>query len=156
MSRRKIGYDKAMGKLSSSPFPPQASELRRWTLSEAADLRALRASLHEELTGDVLGEDEALEEVPELIALIATELATNALRHGIPPTVVRLLATDDHLVLDVADHDVGSLPELVEARPVGDGGRGLELARALSLDVGWYATGTTKNIWASFPRSAHV
>ncbi|MEW2376623.1 ATP-binding protein [Micromonospora sp. NPDC047812] len=145
-----------MGQLSSSPPPPQAVELRRWTLSEAVDLRALRASLHEELTGDVLGEGEALEEVPELVALIATELATNALRHGIPPTIVRLLATDDCLILDVADHDLGSLPQLAEARPVGDGGRGLELARALSLDVGWYATGTTKNIWASFPRTERL
>ncbi|MEH0970330.1 ATP-binding protein [Micromonospora sp. CPCC 205546] len=145
-----------MGKLSSSPPPPQAVELRRWALSKAADLRALRASLHEELTGDVLGEGEALEEVPELVALIATELATNALRHGIPPTIVRLLATDDYLILDVADHDLGSLPQLAEARPVGDGGRGLELARALSLDVGWYATGATKNIWASFPRSTRL
>lgn len=145
-----------MGQLSSSPPPAQAVELRRWTLQEPVDLRALRASLHEELTGDVLGEGEALAEVPELVALIATELATNALRHGIPPTIVRLLATDDYLILDVADHDLGSLPQLAEARPVGDGGRGLELARALSLDVGWYATGTTKNIWASFPRTERL
>ncbi|WP_433389443.1 ATP-binding protein [Micromonospora sp. KLBMP9576] len=147
-----------MGQLSSSPPPPQATELRRWTLSEAADLRALRASLHEELTGDVLGPDEALEAVPELMALIATELATNALRHGIPPTLVRLLATEDHLVLDVADHDLGSLPELADPRgdSDSDGGRGMELARALSLDVGWYATGSTKNIWASFPRTTRL
>ncbi|MEU7994245.1 ATP-binding protein [Micromonospora sp. NPDC049060] len=145
-----------MGQLSSSTPPAQAVELRRWTLQEPVDLRALRASLHEELTGDVLGEGEALAEVPELVALIATELATNALRHGIPPTIVRLLATDDYLILDVADHDLGSLPQLAEARPVGDGGRGLELARALSLDVGWYATGTTKNIWASFPRTERL
>ncbi|MFY1597874.1 ATP-binding protein [Micromonospora sp. WMMD737] len=145
-----------MGQLSSSTPPAQAVELRRWTLQEPVDLRALRASLHEELTGDVLGEGKALAEVPELVALIATELATNALRHGIPPTIVRLLATDDYLILDVADHDLGSLPQLAEARPVGDGGRGLELARALSLDVGWYATGTTKNIWASFPRTERL
>ncbi|MFI7648933.1 ATP-binding protein [Micromonospora sp. NPDC049460] len=145
-----------MGQLSSSPPPPQAVELRRWTLSEGADLRGLRASLHEELTGDVLGEGETLEEVPELVVLIATELATNALRHGRPPTIVRLLATDDHLVLDVADHDLGSLPELADTQPEGAGGRGLQLARALSLDVGWYATGTTKNIWASFPRTARL
>ncbi|MEU6072926.1 ATP-binding protein [Micromonospora sp. NPDC047074] len=144
-----------MGRLSGSP-PPQATELRRWTLSEPADLRALRASLHEELTGDVLGADESLEEVPESVALIATELATNALRHGIPPTIVRLLATDDHLILDVADHDLASQPELADPEALHTGGRGLQLARALSLDVGWYATGTTKNIWASFPRSTRL
>ncbi|MCM0674860.1 ATP-binding protein [Micromonospora phytophila] len=141
-----------MGQLTASPPPPQATEMRRWALSDAADLRGLRASLHRELTGNVLGEGESLAEVPESVALIATELATNALRHGIPPTVVRLLATDDCLILEVADHDVESLPELADSRPVGDGGRGLQIARALSLGVGWYATDSTKNVWASFPR----
>ncbi|QGN45668.1 ATP-binding protein [Micromonospora sp. WMMD558] len=142
-----------MGRLSTSPPPPRATELRRWTLSDATDLRGLRASLHEELTGTVLAEGAALDEVPELIALIATELATNALRHGIPPTIVRLLATDDCLVLDVADHDLSTVPELADTRPVGSGGRGLQIAQKLSLDVGWYATDTTKNIWATFPRT---
>ncbi|NJP31081.1 ATP-binding protein [Micromonospora sp. HSS6-12] len=142
-----------MGRLSTSPPPPRATELRRWTLSDATDLRGLRAALHKELTGTVLAEDAALDEVPELIVLIATELATNALRHGIPPTIVRLLATDGCLVLDVADHDLSTIPELADTRPVGSGGRGLQIAQKLSLDVGWYATDTTKNIWATFPRT---
>ncbi|RKN41146.1 ATP-binding protein [Micromonospora endolithica] len=142
-----------MGKLTTSPPPPQATELRRWTLSEAADLRGLRASLHEELTGNVLPEGGSLEEVPELIVLIATELATNALRHGIPPTIVRLLATADCLILDVADHDLSTMPDVDDSRPEVAGGRGLQIARAVSLDVGWYATAETKNIWASFPRA---
>ena len=33
----------------------------------------------------------------------------------------------------------------------GAGGRGLMLARSFSLQVGWYATETTKHIWATFP-----
>lgn len=140
-----------MDRLSTSPPPPRATELRRWTLCEATELRRLRASPHEELTGTALPEDGALDEVPELVVLIATELATNALRHGIPPTIVRLLATDDCLVLDVADHDLSTLPELADTRPVGAGGRGLQIAQKLSLTVGWYATDTTKNIWATFP-----
>ncbi|MER7459947.1 ATP-binding protein [Micromonospora sp. NPDC126480] len=141
-----------MGRLSTSPPPSRAVELRRWRLSDAAELRGLRASLHEELTGSVLPDGAALDEVPEMIVLIATELATNALRHGIPPTIVRLLATDDCLILDVADHDLGTPPDLSETQPTGAGGRGLHIAQRLSLDVGWYATETTKNIWATFPR----
>ncbi len=141
-----------MRRLSTSPPPPWAVELRRWTLCDATELRGLRASLHEELIGTVLPEGAALGEVPELIVLIATELATNALRHGIPPTIVRLLATDDCLVLDVADHDLRALPELADTQPVSAGGRGLQIAQKLSLSVGWYATDTTKNIWATFPR----
>jgi hypothetical protein len=52
----------------------------------------------------------------------------------------------------VADHDLSTVPELVDFQPTGSGGRGLQLALALSLDVGWYATDTTKHIWASFDR----
>lgn len=141
-----------MGQLRTSPPPPQATELQRWTLASPADLRALRSSLHQALTGADLLDGQQLDEIPELVVLVATELATNALRHGIPPTTVRLLTAVDFFILDVADHDVSTLPELEDARPLDDGGRGLQIAQALSLDVGWYATEDTKNIWASFPR----
>ncbi|MFJ6198720.1 ATP-binding protein [Micromonospora sp. NPDC092111] len=141
-----------MGKLRTSPPSPQATELRRWELADPAGLRALRASLHQALTGERLIDGQRMGEVPELIVLVATELATNALRHGIPPTIIRLLAADDALILDVADHDLSSIPELADTRPLGAGGRGLQIATAVSLQVGWYATDRTKNIWASFAR----
>ncbi|GAB3169642.1 hypothetical protein FHX75_12530 [Micromonospora palomenae] len=142
-----------MAQLRTSPPSPQATELRRWQLSSAADLRGLRASLHQALTGEELVAGKELDEVPELMVLVATELATNALRHGIPPTIVRLLVAEDRFILDVADHDLSTIPELVDTRPMGAGGRGLQIAEAVSLDVGWYATDRTKNIWAAFPRS---
>ncbi|NYF56658.1 ATP-binding protein [Micromonospora purpureochromogenes] len=142
-----------MAQLRTSPPSPQAIELRRWQLSSAADLRGLRASLHQALTGEELAAGEDLDEVPELMVLVATELATNALRHGIPPTIVRLLVAEGRFILEVADHDLSTIPELVDTRPMGAGGRGLQIAEAVSLDVGWYATDRTKNIWAAFPRS---
>ncbi|SCL23428.1 Anti-sigma regulatory factor (Ser/Thr protein kinase) [Micromonospora pallida] len=141
-----------MGTLRTSPPPPQAVELRCWLLRRPQDLRALRASLHEALTGHDLVDGERLDEVPELVVLVATELATNALRHGLPPTIVTLSASDDYFYLDVADHDLSTLPELTHFQPTGSGGRGLQLALALSLDVGWYATDDSKHIWASFDR----
>lgn len=142
-----------MAQLRTSPPSPQATELRRWQLSSAADLRGLRASLHQALTGEELVAGEDLHEVPELMVLVASELATNALRHGIPPTTVRLLVAEDRFILEVADHDLSTIPELADTRPMGAGGRGLQIAEAVSLDVGWYATDRTKNIWAAFPRS---
>lgn len=141
-----------MGQLRTSSPPPQATELETWTLGAAADLRGLRASLREALTRYGLVQGEDLDEVPGLVALVATELATNALRHGLPPTIVTLLATDDCFILDVADHDVSTAPELDDAAPLDSGGRGLLLAESVSLAVAWYATADTKNIWASFPR----
>ncbi|MBQ0892641.1 ATP-binding protein [Micromonospora sp. U56] len=142
-----------MAQLRTSTPSPQATELRRWQLSSPADLRRLRASLHQALTGEELLAGEELDEVPELMVLVATELATNALRHSIPPTTVRLLVAEDRFILEVADHDLSTIPELVDTRPMGTGGRGLQIAEAVSLDIGWYATDRTKNIWAAFPRS---
>ncbi|GGM11060.1 MULTISPECIES: ATP-binding protein [Micromonospora] len=143
-----------MTPLRTSPPAPDAVEVQRWTLTSGAELRDLRVAIHRELTGNALVDGEQMHEVPEQMALVATELATNALRHGLPPTIVRLLRADDCLVLDVADHDLTPLPELSDTLPEGSGGRGLLLARSFSVDVGWYATETTKHIWATFPRRA--
>lgn len=142
-----------MGSLRTSLLLPDAVELQQWRLETPAELSALRASLHEALTGHALTAGESLDEIPERVVLVATELATNALRHGLPPTTVRLLSYDDRFLLDVADHDLSSVPELSDTRPIDSGGRGLQLARAMSLEVGWYATTDAKHIWASFPRS---
>ncbi|MCX4474637.1 hypothetical protein C5N14_14525 [Micromonospora sp. MW-13] len=141
-----------MRSLRTSPPPPRATELRCWALSTGAELRNLRASLHEALTGHALAEGEELDGIPERVVLVATELATNALLHGLPPTTVRLLRGEEVFILDVADRDLSTVPELADIRPLGAGGRGLQLARAFSLAVGWYATEDTKHIWASFPR----
>ena len=141
-----------MGQLRTSPPPPQATELEQWVLDSPEDLRGLRASLRDALNRHGLVQGEDLDEVPHLVVLVATELASNALRHGRPPTIVTLLTTDDRFLLDVADHDVSSVPELTDISPTDSGGRGLFLAQSVSLDVGWYATEKTKNIWASFSR----
>ncbi|MEH0823888.1 MULTISPECIES: ATP-binding protein [Micromonospora] len=141
-----------MGQLRTSPPPPQATELEQWVLDSPEDLRGLRASLRDALNRHGLVQGEDLDEVPHLVVLVATELASNALRHGRPPTIITLLTTDDRFLLDVADHDVSTVPELTDISPMDSGGRGLFLAQSVSLDVGWYATEKTKNIWASFSR----
>ncbi|KAB1912090.1 MULTISPECIES: ATP-binding protein [unclassified Micromonospora] len=141
-----------MGQLRTSPPPPRATELEQWVLDTAEELRGLRASLREALTRHGLVQGEDLDEVPHLVVLVATELATNALRHGRPPTIVTLLAADDCFLLNVADHELDTVPGLGDIHPLDSGGRGLMLAESVSLAVGWYATDDTKNIWASFPR----
>jgi two-component sensor histidine kinase len=85
------------------------------------------------------------------MTVVANELATNALRHGLPPTVVRLLRAGDHLILDVADHDLNAAPEVVDDRPLGEGGLGLQLTQTFAVDIGWYTANRTKHVWASFP-----
>ncbi|MEU8238273.1 ATP-binding protein [Actinoplanes missouriensis] len=140
-----------MQTIRTSPPPPHAEQLHLWTLENAAGLRELRASIQRELIGHPLVRAADHDDILDRIVLVATELATNAIRHGRPPTEVRLLRTDDSLILDVADRDLTRLPELAHTRPLHAGGRGLLLALTFSLEVGWYATEEKKHIWATFP-----
>jgi serine/threonine-protein kinase RsbW len=137
-----------MTALPASVPHPGAVELRCWRLDTFRELRQLRAALRialaEGLTPDY-------RDLIDRMAVVATELATNALRHGLPPTEVRLLQGPDRLIIDVADHDLGTEPRLDRDRPPGSGGMGLVLARTFASEVGWYKAGETKHVWASFP-----
>jgi len=135
-----------MGRLRTSHLPAQAVELQQWLLSEPDELRSLRTGLYKALADHRLAEDGS-----GPIVLVATELASNALRHGLPPAVVRLLKGDGRFFLEVADRDLASVPKLAEAHPAVGGGRGLHIARSLAQDVCWYASERSKHVWASFP-----
>jgi|SRR3954463_16516760 serine/threonine-protein kinase RsbW len=136
--------------LTSSQPATWGNQVRQWVLDNPTELKNLRSSLYAALTGrPILGGH--LDDVPEKMVLVATELATNALRHGRPPTIVTLYRTAVSSVLDVADHDPEILPEFADARPAGAGGLGLRLAREFALDIGWFVSDTTKHVWAEFP-----
>ncbi|WP_035858060.1 ATP-binding protein [Cryptosporangium arvum] len=145
-----------MGSLTHSRPPVPSAEQQRWTLHSAHELRDLRRSLFEALTGRSFPSGGSLEDVPEKMVLVASELATNAIRHGLPPSIIRLLRAGDSFVLDVADHDKYVSPTYADGRDPGEGGLGLRLAEKLSLDVGWYIDDEagTKHVWAQFPASA--
>jgi serine/threonine-protein kinase RsbW len=140
------GQDRRM---TSPPAPvphPAATEVRSWNLEGVGGLRHLRADLRDAVAGTPLDDEDGLDR----ITVVATELATNALRHGRPPTVIRLLREPGALLLDVADHDLAGEPLFDQERPIGLGGLGLRLARTFATDLGWYRTTKTKNIWARF------
>jgi serine/threonine-protein kinase RsbW len=145
-----VGNKEGMPSLSAQT-PPAMTELHRWVLDSPVQLRSLRASLHEAITGQPLPDGAELDEIPEKVVLVATELATNALRHGLPPTIVRLGKNELVFVLDVADHSPEAVPEYADDRPPGAGGLGLHLAKQYALDLGWYTQDNTKHVWAEFP-----
>lgn len=136
--------------LKSSRPPEEFRPVEEWVLDTAGELTTLRASLYRALTGNTLPPGGGLGRVPEKIVLVASELATNALRHGVPPTIVRLLTNGPEFLLDVADHDTSAEPHVPGVRAPGDGGFGLYLAQTLSLDVGWFTDEMTKHVWARF------
>ncbi|AEV81505.1 histidine kinase [Actinoplanes sp. SE50] len=119
--------------------------IRQWSLGDADELRVLRRGLRAEI-GDG--------ELFERMAVVGTELATNALRHGCPPVTVRLLAEPARLTLDVSDGDPASEPLFGTRRPFGAGGLGLLLVRTFARDSGWYRRGASKHVWAVFDHRA--
>jgi serine/threonine-protein kinase RsbW len=131
--------------------PPARFHLvQEWSLSSLDELSALRSGLSAILRSVSAAPEDGLGTTAEKLVLVASELATNALEHARPPTVVRLMHDDVCWLLEVADHERGAVPIYAGERIPGAGGLGLHLARSLSLDVGWYSTATTKNIWATF------
>lgn len=155
-----------MSLLRTAPPPAQAVALERWQLSSGDELRALRLGLRAALAthrllaaagpadaADQTDRDNRAAEAADGVILVATELASNALRHGSPPAVVQLLRSPAEFLVDVADHDVAGAPRLAVVHQRGAGGRGLHIAGTLARELGWYVTATTKHIWASFPLS---
>jgi serine/threonine-protein kinase RsbW len=137
-----------MPSLPASVPHPAAVELRCWRLDTFRELRRLRAELREAVAGLA---SRPPGDLSDRMTVVATELATNALRHGLPPTEVRLLRDHDRLIIDVTDHDLTAAPQLDEDRPLGAGGLGLQLTREFAIEVGWYADDLTKHVWAGFP-----
>jgi serine/threonine-protein kinase RsbW len=138
------------GLVSSAP-PSRYTVVRTWTLDSASQLTSMRAEILREITSVGGVPQDELGPVAHHMVLVASELATNALEHGKPPTIVRLLGDGSTYLLDVADHDLNSTPYVAGARIPGNGGFGLQIARRLSIDVGWYTAEATKHVWAMFP-----
>lgn len=110
------------------------------------------------------------------LLLVASELVTNALRHGLrlaaagaapgegplparpdqPLVGVALLAAEANLTCAVTDPG-GGIPAARPADPFAESGRGLLLVEALSLRWGWHGRvlhdgrPAGKTVWAQFP-----
>ncbi|MCQ4080070.1 ATP-binding protein [Streptomyces sp. RB6PN25] len=98
-------------------------------------------------------------ELPELldtVALVASELVTNALRHGMTPLaapVVRLsLARLTSRVVCAVRDPSSAAPVTRTPDFVAESGRGLHLVASCSETWGWHPlSGAGKVVWALFP-----
>ncbi|WP_250033723.1 ATP-binding protein [Paractinoplanes maris] len=138
-----------MSALRLLAFPPHSRLLFAWELHSDQDLRRIRAEVVRVLADQP---HPVPEDLVQRIELVATELAGNALRHGLPPITVRLLRDDDCYLLDVSDHDPHNPPgPVVASGQFSAGGRGLHIVLSLAQELCWYKTDNAKHIWASFP-----
>ncbi len=140
--------------LPASRPPDRFLSLRRWVVDEAAQLRTLRGDLREQLSAsapDLTGQGAP---PTDTVVLVTSELATNALAHGRPPAQVRLGLDGTHVLVVVSDGDPSHAPFLAEGRAPGDGGFGLQIARRLSAEIGWWSDEAGKHVWATFVADA--
>jgi anti-sigma regulatory factor (Ser/Thr protein kinase) len=121
------------------------SRQRRFPRSRAS-VRAARTFVHQVLTD--WGRVDRLDD----IKLCASELATNALLHGVPPgrQYCVTLTLDGPLirlaVRDTGDHPTPAPPPAPEACS----GRGLHLVRELADDLGVTEHVIGKTVWVAF------
>lgn len=128
--------------------------LARWVLRSATELTGARrdlAALAAHLDGDDGGSAGAqgAMRVPDVLALLLSELVTNALRHAVPPAEVTVRQDGSACLLDVADSDPATPPIPEHDRSPGLGGHGLPLVATLATDRGWYVEDGRKHVWAS-------
>ncbi|MCW2778905.1 MAG: putative sensor protein [Frankiales bacterium] len=86
------------------------------------------------------------------LALVVTELVTNAVRHGTPPVELEI-DTCEHCVTVVVTDGSADRPRPREAALTDEGGRGLQLVDALAADSGVRAQPPGKAVWAELPRN---
>lgn len=88
------------------------------------------------------------QDVLDRVALLVSELATNAIRHGGTDFIVRVKQTDSEIAIEIADAGEGT-PTLRKAQPRDASGRGLRIVEALadSWGVRPEPNGEGKTVW---------
>lgn len=106
--------------------PRSVAAVRRWAVDCAREL----------------GHDGA----SDVLALLVSEVATNAVVHGAGEVQVRVLLVADRLRVEVSDEAEG-VPTPRRSDLEAEGGRGLALVEALSTSWGVAASATGKTVW---------
>lgn len=92
-----------------------------------------------------------LEPLSDDLALVVSELVTNAVRHAEPPVRLELQATADCVTVAVADGS-SAAPVTRDSGPDAEGGRGMSLVEMLSAETGVRPHAPGKTVWATLNR----
>jgi serine phosphatase RsbU (regulator of sigma subunit) len=85
---------------------------------------------------------------PGDLDLVVSELVTNAIIHGRPPTCLRLTHLGDEILVEVEDGSAFA-PRLQHPRPHDEHGRGLRITAALARRSGVSLSPTGKTVWCT-------
>lgn len=131
------------------------------------DARARRPRAHIPVPHDATGPAQARAAVAECsrrmglnglsddLALVVSEMVTNAVRHAAPPVSVEIEAGDEHVVVAVCDGSP-QRPVPREADEDAEGGRGMMLVDLLTADHGVRPQPPGKTVWARIPHPGRV
>ncbi|MFD8895522.1 MULTISPECIES: PAS domain S-box protein [unclassified Streptomyces] len=132
-------------RIPSTPATARTLVLDAAPSSVAAGRRFLRATLEE------WGKDD--EQLRETACLLASELLSNAVRHGSGPVRLRMRQAGRELGVEVCDASP-VLPQARFAAPDAESGRGLLLVDSLASSWGTLPTADGKAVWFSLPLPA--
>jgi anti-sigma regulatory factor (Ser/Thr protein kinase) len=85
---------------------------------------------------------------PIEMALVVSELVTNAVEHGDADIVLVLRGQDDGLCIEVTNTATGGVPERRDPPPSTASGRGLRIVDVLSAAWGHVTVGDRLTVWA--------
>lgn len=94
---------------------------------------------------------EQLGSVTDDLALIVSELVTNAVRHAVPPLRLEVQTGEHRVIVAVAD-GCERPPAPRVADDEAESGRGMTLVDLLSSETGVRAHPPGKTVWAALPR----
>ncbi|HWL35334.1 MAG TPA: SpoIIE family protein phosphatase [Frankiaceae bacterium] len=129
------------------PAPPREARIR--LAGEPRNVPEARGFLRRVLASWRM--EELLED--GTVELLASELATNALAHGVSPFTVVARYDGATVRVEVGDGS-RELPAPRDARPTDEGGRGMELIEAMSSAWGTLPTLDGKRVWFEVPAPA--
>jgi anti-sigma regulatory factor (Ser/Thr protein kinase) len=102
------------------------------------------------MAADVVA-DQQLDTVADDLALVVSELVTNAIRYAQPPVEIEIETTDSAVTVAVADGSPGR-PQPRDADDDAEGGRGLTLIDLVATETGVRPKPPGKTVWAALQR----
>lgn len=124
-----------------SAAPREQIDLRDG-LTSPAQARAALAAYTERL---------GLQEIHDDLALVVSEMVTNAVRHAGPPVALEIQTDPDAVLIAVKDGSPNR-PRPRDAGQAAEGGRGLMLVDLLSVEHGVRPDPPGKTVWAAVKR----
>lgn len=150
--RTPASYDEAVASWQSdAPVPVAADARLTLQLESLRGLSAVRRQVRAFLLATVGTEDapvtpEAEDGVDQAI-LVIDELASNALRHGSPPSSLRIGDEEERWIVVVTDGAPDRLPLPARGRAAGQGGYGLYVVTDLTAAHGVHREADRKMVW---------